>query len=40
MLNRYVNERNFESVKASVNRILDALWEMLSGVCRRHAIAC
>ena len=39
-LNRYVNERNFESVKASVNCILDALWEMLSGVCRRHAIAC
>src|SRR5881396_1402043 len=40
MLSRYVNERNFESVKESVNRILDALWEMLSGVCRRHAIAC
>jgi pyrroloquinoline-quinone synthase len=39
MLSRYINERNFESVKASVNRILDALWEMLSGVCRRHAIA-
>jgi pyrroloquinoline-quinone synthase len=40
MLGRYINERNFESVKASVNRVLDALWEMLSGVCRRHAIAC
>ena len=40
MLSRYINERNFESVKASVNRVLDALWEMLSGVCRRHAIAC
>jgi pyrroloquinoline-quinone synthase len=39
MLSRYINERNFESVKASVNRVLDALWEMLSGVCRRHAIA-
>jgi pyrroloquinoline-quinone synthase len=38
MLNRYVEDRNFESVKASVNRVLDALWEMLSGVCRRHAI--
>ena len=24
----------------AVDRILDALWEMLSGVCRRHAIAC
>jgi Pyrroloquinoline quinone (Coenzyme PQQ) biosynthesis protein C len=40
MLTRYVDKQNFESVKASVNRILDALWETLSGVCRRHAIAC
>jgi pyrroloquinoline-quinone synthase len=40
MLNHYVNDRNFESVKVSVNRVLDALWEMLSGVCRRHAIGC
>ena len=40
MLSRYINERNFESVKISVSRVLDALWEMLSGVCRRHAIAC
>jgi pyrroloquinoline-quinone synthase len=40
MLSRYINERNFESVKASVNRVLDALGGMLSGVCRRHAIAC
>jgi len=40
MLNRYIDNRNFESVRASVNRVLDSLWEMLSGVCRRHAIAC
>ncbi len=40
LLNTYVNEKNFNSVKASVNRVLDALWEMLSGVCWRHAIAC
>jgi len=40
MLETHVNERNFESVRASVNRVLDALREMLSGVCRRHAIAC
>jgi pyrroloquinoline-quinone synthase len=40
MLNRHVDARNFESVKVSVNRVLDALWDMLSGVCRRHAIAC
>ena len=40
MLSRYVNDRNFESVKVSVDRVLDALWDMLSGVCRRHAIVC
>ena len=39
LLSSYVDDRNFGSVKASVNRVLDALWEMLSGVCRRHAIA-
>ncbi len=40
MLETHVNEQNFESITASVNHVLDALWEMLSGVCRRHAIAC
>jgi pyrroloquinoline-quinone synthase len=40
MLGSYVDKQNFEFVKESVNRALDALWEMLSGVCRRHAIAC
>src|SRR2546427_9325380 len=40
MLGAYVDNRNFESVKASVNRVLNALGEMLSGVCRRHAIGC
>jgi pyrroloquinoline-quinone synthase len=40
MLSRYINDHNFESVKVSVNRVLDALWDVLSGVCRRHAIAC
>jgi pyrroloquinoline-quinone synthase len=40
MLSRYVDDRNFESVRAAVNRVLDALWDMLSGVCLRHAIAC
>jgi pyrroloquinoline-quinone synthase len=39
MLGAYVDNHSFESVKASVNRVLNALWEMLSGVCRRHAIA-
>jgi pyrroloquinoline-quinone synthase len=40
MLGAYIDRHNFESVKESVNRVLNALWEMLSGVCRRHAIAC
>jgi len=40
LLGRYVGNQNFEPVKASVNRVLDALWEMLSAVCRRHAMAC
>jgi pyrroloquinoline-quinone synthase len=40
MLESKIDNSNFESVKASVNRVLDALWQMLSGVCRRHAIAC
>ncbi len=40
MLESHVNDRNAASVQASVDRVLDALWEMLSGVGRRHAIAC
>ena len=40
MLSTKIDSDNFESVRASVNRVLDALWDMLSGVCRRHAIAC
>jgi len=39
MLAAKVDNQNIGSVRASVNRVLDALWEMLSGVCRRHAIA-
>jgi pyrroloquinoline-quinone synthase len=40
MLSGYVNDDNATSVSNAVTRILDALWEMLSGVCRRHAIVC
>ena len=40
MLAAKVDSANFEQVGRSVQRVLDALWEMLSGVCRRHAIAC
>jgi pyrroloquinoline-quinone synthase len=40
MLGSYIDDRNAKAVLKSVQRVLDALWEMLSGVCRRHAIAC
>jgi len=40
MLASYVDNHNIDIVCASVRRVLNALWEMLSGVCRRHAIAC
>src|SRR5712664_1638751 len=32
MLSSYVNDQNIDSVRASARRVLDALWEMLSGV--------
>ena len=40
MLSDKIDDLNLDNVRASVNRVLDALWEMLSGVCRRRAIAC
>jgi pyrroloquinoline-quinone synthase len=40
MLSSYIDNHNIDNVRASVRRVLDVLWEMLSGVCRRHAIAC
>jgi pyrroloquinoline-quinone synthase len=40
MLASHVNENNAHNVYHSVQRVLDALWDMLSGVCRQHAIAC
>ncbi len=40
MLGAYVDDRNIDKTRAAAQRILDALWEMLSGVCRRHAMAC
>jgi pyrroloquinoline-quinone synthase len=40
MLSRSLDRNNLQCVRASVNHVLDALWEMLSGVCRRNAIAC
>jgi pyrroloquinoline-quinone synthase len=40
MLSTYVDNQNIDNVRASTGRVLDALWETLSGVCRRHAISC
>ena len=40
LLTQYVDCENAPAVGEAVDRTLDALWEMLSGVCRRHAIAC
>ncbi len=40
MLASCIDDRNIGNVRAAVQRVLDALWEMLSGVCRRHAIEC
>ena len=40
MLAGYIDNQNIENARASAGHVLDALWEMLSGVCRRHAIAC
>ena len=40
MLGGFVNDENAASVRVAVDRVLNALWELLSSVCRRHAIAC
>jgi pyrroloquinoline-quinone synthase len=40
LLERHLNEDNADSVKAEVDRTLDALWGMLTGVCDRHGISC
>ena len=40
MLAEHVTDENASAVEASVDRVLNALWDLLSGVCRRHAIAC
>jgi pyrroloquinoline-quinone synthase len=40
LLSRNIDNCNIDNVRASVRRVLDALWEMLSSVCRRHSIAC
>ncbi|MDQ3200044.1 MAG: CADD family putative folate metabolism protein [Verrucomicrobiota bacterium] len=39
LLEQNIRPENSAAVTAAAGRILDALWELLSGVCRRHAIA-
>ncbi|MDQ6698924.1 MAG: CADD family putative folate metabolism protein [Acidobacteriota bacterium] len=40
MLADHVTDENAAGVKAAVDRVLNALWALLFGVCQRHAIAC
>lgn len=40
MLATKIDNQNIDNVRESVTRVLNTLWEMLSGVCRRHAVAC
>lgn len=40
LLQSTLNEENTPSVKQSVDTVLNSLWELLSGVCRRHGIEC
>ncbi len=40
LLAENIRPENSADVTAATGRVLDALWELLSGVCRRHAIAC
>ncbi|MGI8438150.1 MAG: iron-containing redox enzyme family protein [Chthoniobacterales bacterium] len=39
MLGAHITDDNAPSVKESVDRVLNALWNLLSGVCDRHALA-
>jgi pyrroloquinoline-quinone synthase len=40
LLAEEINSTNEAAASAAAARVLDALWELLSAVCRRHAIAC
>ncbi len=40
LLETHVNAGNAGAVVETTREALAALWEMLSGVCRRHALAC
>jgi pyrroloquinoline-quinone synthase len=40
LLSNHVNSQNMNSVYESADRILDALWNFLSGLCERCSISC
>jgi pyrroloquinoline-quinone synthase len=40
LLQQHVSAANSDAAKHASAQALDALWEMLSGVCRRHAMDC
>ena len=40
LLAENIGLENSAAVTEAADRVLHALWELLSGVCRRHAIAC
>ena len=40
LLEENIRPENQEHITAAVDRALCALWELLSGVCRRHAMVC
>ena len=40
LLDKHISNANAAAAKDASARVLDALWEMLSGVCRRHGIVC
>ncbi|MDP1834997.1 MAG: CADD family putative folate metabolism protein [Chlamydiales bacterium] len=40
LLAQYVNAENHQAVQASVQKVLDRLWDFLTGLCERYEIAC
>lgn len=40
LLESTLNEENLPGVTHSVDAVLDSLWNLLSGVCKRHGIEC
>ncbi len=40
LLQRWIDPAAAEKMLGAVDRVLDSLWSLLSGVCQRHAIAC